>query len=356
MIPQIPRLHEDFEISCKVLAKLILRKNEHHEQVLLLSDFLSKSKQIRPNLRNQLALEIMSAFVALDVKNRLEDFDFSAEETNPRPRADVAIITVIQEELIAAKIAFGIDLERKENRIENGLRFWETTAMNESSQEDLKVVLTMIGKAGNVECAVACSRLFQTYEVGLCVLVGIAAGLKTKVNFGDVVSAELVLDYEGARLEPEGAKKRPTAYPLQKAIERDMNYFNPRFRGWHEEFARGMEKLKEVESTPEFPENWKPKYYRGVILAGEKLLADGSLPHMQAEYHDRVRAAEMEGSGFASICDEYAIPWLVFRGISDFGDPDKPKSEVWRTTSVLAAASAARAFIKSDYRKQAMKF
>jgi nucleoside phosphorylase len=72
--------------------------------------------------------------------------------------------------------------------------------------------------------------------------------------------------------------------------------------------------------------------------------------------HDRVRAAEMEGSGFASICDEYAIPWLVFRGISDFGDPDKPDSDIWRTTAVLAAATAAHTFIQSDYRKQKMKF
>lgn len=350
------RVHEDFEVSCSALAKLIASRKEHHERVLLLQDFLTKAKQIRPNVSTQLALDIITSFAPPEVSDLMKDF--KTEEMKPRPRADIAIITIIPEELRAAKVAFGVDLTKNEDRRGNGLRFWETVTQNNASREDLNVVISMIGKARNVECAVACSRVFQTYDVGLCVLVGIAAGLKTKVKLGDIVAAELVLDYEGARAEPDGLKKRPVPYPLNKVIERDMNYFEPKFKGWYEDFKAKFEVLKEADSdsVPEVADDWKPEYHRGVILAGEKLLADGSLPGMQAEYHDRVRAAEMEGSGFASICDEYAIPWLVFRGISDFGDPHKPDSDIWRTTAVLAAATAAHAFIKSDYRKQSMKF
>jgi nucleoside phosphorylase len=348
------RLHEDYEISCSVLAKLITARDDYHERVLLLKDFLTKSRQIRPTMRSKLGLDIVTAFAPEEIKQCMKDFKFS--DSVPRPRADVVIVTVLEEELRAAQTAFGIDPQSSEDRSENGLRFWHRNVRNDYSKEDLSVVITMIGKARNVECAIACSRIFQSYEVGLSILIGIAAGLKGKVKFGDVVAADLVLDYEGGRLEPTGFKKRPIPYPLKKSIERDMNYFNPKFRGWYEDFFERLEQLKAREPIPTTAEQWKPDYHRGVILAGEKLLADGSLPQMQTEFHDRVRAAEMEGSGFASVSDEYAIPWLVFRGVSDFGDPEKPDSDIWRTTAVLAAACAAKTFIRSDYRKLSLKF
>jgi len=348
------RIHEDFEVSCNVLAKLIVTRKEPNERLLLLKDFLTKSKQIRPTVATQLALEIMTSFVDPEVQGLMTDF--KTEAMAPKPRADVAIITILPEELKAAKIAFGIDANRREDRREGGLRFWSTTIQNKSSREDLSIILTMVGKARNVECAVACSRVFQTYDVGLCVLVGIAAGLESKVKIGDVVAPDLVLDYEGARIEPDGSKKRPLPFPLNKIIERDMNYFEPKFGSWYEDFAEGFGTLGAIETVPTLSVDWKPEYHRGVVLAGEKLLADGSLPEMRTEYHERVRAAEMEGSGFANVCDEYAIPWLVFRGISDFGNPAKPTSEVWRTTAALAAATAVCTFVKSDYRKQVLKF
>jgi nucleoside phosphorylase len=348
------RIHEDFEVSCNVLAKLIVARKEPHERILLLKDFLTKSKQIRPNVATQLALEIMTSFVDAEVQGLMTDF--KTEAMAPRPRADVAIVTIIPEELKAAKIAFGIDTNRLEDRRERGLRFWNTTIQNKSSREDLSIILTMVGKARNVECAVACSRVFQTYDVGLCVLVGIAAGLKSKVKIGDVVSPDLVLDYEGARIEQDGLKKRPLPFPLNKIIERDLNYFEPKFGSWYRDFSECVEKLRTTEPVPALPDDWKPEYHRGVVLAGEKLLADGGLPEMRREYHERVRAVEMEGSGFANVCDEYAIPWLVFRGISDFGDPKKPESDVWRTLAALAAATAVSTFVKSDYRKQSLKF
>jgi len=347
------RLHEDFEISCNVLARLIASRREHNEKALLFKDFLSKSIQIKPNRRAELTLVALSSFTPPDIRSLVQQFELT-DEAPSRIGADVAIVTVIQAELNAAKIAFGISLDVFEDRTENGLRFWETAIRIGGNDEEIKVVLTMIGKAGNVECAVACGRVFQTYDVGLCILVGIAAGLKTEVNLGDVVVGSLILDYEPARQEVDGLKKRPTPYTLQKTIERDLNYFNPTFGGWYQQLSEKMTVTAITSPLPVLPNDWKPKFHKGIILAGEKLLADGSLPEMQQEFHNKVRAAEMEGSGFAGVCDEYAIPWLVFRGISDFGDPEK--DDTWQGVAALAAATAAHTFLKSDYRRKPTKF
>jgi len=133
----------------------------------------------------------------------------------PKPRADIAIVTVIETELAAAKLAYGIKPTDKESRDVDGLRYWETTARGMDAGSELTIVVTMVGEARNVQMTNACHRLFNTYEVGACFLVGIAASLKDYVGLGDVVAAEdMVLDYEGQRLEPTGAKRRPKPYTL----------------------------------------------------------------------------------------------------------------------------------------------
>ena len=98
------------------------------------------------------------------------------------------------------------------------------------------------------------------------------------------------------------------------------------------------------------PDDWTPNVHHDVVLlAGEKLIADDRLPQMQREFHDLVRAVEMEGSGFSRACEESGSPWLVFRGISDYGGIDKPKFEKWKLPAALGAASAAKAFLETAY-------
>jgi nucleoside phosphorylase len=73
---------------------------------------------------------------------------------------------------------------------------------------------------------------------------------------------------------------------------------------------------------------------------------------MREEYHDRVLAGEEEGSGFASMCDETNVPWLVFRGISDYGDVDRKQTKVlWNPMAAVSAAATAVHFLRTTYRR-----
>ena len=343
------RLHEDYEAACRALAERVCCERDRPRQLMLIRDFVSKSSSVRPEVRFRLALESLRPVMPTEVHPMVSKL--LATPPSGKPHADVAIVTVIKEELLATQLVFGIDPERREDREVNGLRYWEVQLPSDVTQHDQKVVVTMVGEARNVPCAIACDRLFNTYQVDAAILVGIAAGLKTKVSHGDVVAADLVLDYEGARLEPDTAKKRPTPYPLETRIFRNLHHFAPIRQGWHDALQPMLARLRAVKGeNPPVPAGkvWTPKYESGVILAGEKLLADGSLPEMQQEFHERVRAAEMEGAGFARSCKEYGVSWLVFRGISDYGDPKKRGA--WQTTAALGAASVARLFLQKEYR------
>jgi nucleoside phosphorylase len=332
--------------SCRVLAHFLEQKLHNSEREYLLNDFWWKAKDLPPEVGRDFFLQVLRTILPERASSLLDWFGKTAEST--RETVDIAIITVIKEELTAAKIAFGIEEDKAEDKRVHGFRYWEATACDASGR-NLRVVLTMVGEARNLPCAIACARLFDAYKVGACILVGIAAGLAGKVSLGDVVAAKLVLDYEGARMEPKGPAKRPQPYPLETGISRDLVHFDPK-REWQTHFAQCLSRLKDSGVVPTLDPQWVPKYHTGVILAGEKLLADGRLPKMQMEYHEQVRAAEMEGSGFARACNEYAVPWLVFRGVSDFGDTNKPNTENWKTTAALSAATAAVAFLQTDYR------
>ena len=85
----------------------------------------------------------------------------------------------------------------------------------------------------------------------------------------------------------------------------------------------------------------------GIVVAGEQLVADGSLPDT-LEHDDRIRSCEMEGSGFAQSCNEHKVQWCVFRGISDYGDP--AKHDGWQRVAACTAALAVRLFLETEYR------
>jgi nucleoside phosphorylase len=210
-----------------------------------------------------------------------------------------------------------------------------------------------MGRERNVQCAIACDCLFESFEIGCCLLVGIGGGHRKYVQIGDVVGSELVLDYEGARVEPRTKLRRPHQCEPDDNIYGDLMHFDPAQRKWQDVYRGAFAELRAaIPTTGDLPGGRKPEFHTGVILAGEKFMANGGLPRMRFEYHERVRAADMEGSGFASSCKKHRTPWLVFRGISDFGEKNRPKG--MKLPAALAAATAVHTFLQYDYRPSKM--
>ena len=91
-------------------------------------------------------------------------------------------------------------------------------------------------------------------------------------------------------------------------------------------------------------------------------MGDGKLDTLN-KAHDKIGAGEMEGYGFAVGCELHRppIPWLVIRGISDYGDATKdgkPRSGEVQTSAIpekdeyhLAAAASAACFLRKFLEK-----
>ena len=59
------------------------------------------------------------------------------------------------------------------------------------------------------------------------------------------------------------------------------------------------------------------------IASGGKLLRDAEKFRALRELHGTTEVAEMEAAGVATACHRAGAGFLVFRGISDFGDEVK---------------------------------
>lgn len=57
----------------------------------------------------------------------------------------------------------------------------------------------------------------------------------------------------------------------------------------------------------------------------------------------------MEAGGFAKTLGDKRKQWLVFRGISDFGDPDKDRDCDWQPVASLVALTMVRKFLEHSY-------
>ena len=216
------KLHEDREISCRVLLEKIAQTEEYEKKLVFLCDFATKAKDVRKEVLDYFIPKLLLALFPLELKEVRDRIEV-LESPPPKPKYDVAILTIKKRELLAAKIALGIDQGQKEDFYHNsGLRFWKTTRQSKKDGKKFDILLTMLGLERQVNCAVGSMTLLGMFDVGLGILAGIGAGVKGKVNSGDVVAAQSVWDYEGKRLEITGSKKRTEVLNINSPLARDL--------------------------------------------------------------------------------------------------------------------------------------
>ncbi|MGK3962278.1 hypothetical protein WMF38_55380 [Sorangium sp. So ce118] len=260
--------------------------------------------------------------------------------------ADVAVLTVIQPELFAALDALGIGPDAYD-KDEAGTIYYRGAVRSARARRDYRVVLSCIGAAGNYDSAAATRDIVAWCRPAAVLLVGIAAGIRGKLKIGDVVLSDRVVAYEPAAavVGPDGAPReepRPEIDRLPHAMNQDVVSYRP-------DPARLQAVFAKIHGELPAPLPGQEALFRehvatalavraATIASGEKLLRDPSkLLCVRKEQHGKVEAGEMEAAGLVGACRRGGVPWLVIRGISDFGDAFKDD----RFHDLAASAAAA---------------
>jgi nucleoside phosphorylase len=262
-----------------------------------------------------------------------------AEFFTQPPRVDILLLTVKEVEWNATLRAFGVPVGESPSRIGTSDEIMFV------KRRDVVFGIAYIGFAGNVESAMRVAELITRIEFRAAILIGMAAGVAGEVKLGDVVISESVIAFEYVTLTTDGPIYSPVVHtvPMRRVrFARTVNQVDPDWGTRLRAEIRRADGFAEIPSDePErLDESWSCSIRTGAILAGTKLVEDGSLPRLKKELSDRVKAAEMEGAGFAAMCSEAGVDWLVVRGIADYGNPERSKG--WQ----FAAAYAAAAFVR----------
>jgi len=200
-------------------------------------------------------------------------------------KAEIAVLTVIPEELKWAQKAFSIRPNKDHRKAENGTNYWHGSVRSHIAKRDYSIVLTCIGYAGNYNSAAATSDVINEYGPKVVLLIGIAAGLRDKVKIGEVVLSERVVAYETAAIDTgehgeEEFFPRPDMPRIEHMIEQDIAGYLASLS-----LSRIERKFRSLvlEGTYPTPSEGKEKEFRkhvateakiktATIASGEKLL------------------------------------------------------------------------------------
>lgn len=248
---------------------------------------------------------------------------------------DFLIITALRVELDAVLKQLDYCEHGEEGR---DLTYYRSTLNtdSQSDQKNLEVAVTMLGHVGNAHAAEHTARCIQGLKPHFVLMVGIAGGIRDKVNLGDVVVSKKIVCYEYTKETASGSEQRNEVESVDRLLlDRAMN----REIDWH---TRIRAKRPANPTSVELP-----RVHFASIASGEKVIADENRASELTQLDANIAAIEMESFGVAVAAakSEYRPRFIAFRGICDYAD-DK-KNDDWHEYAADSVAAYTIGLLRS---------
>jgi len=361
-------------------------------------DIGTKAKQLDASFRRSIFDRVEKALsntrtqpVAIEAIGWLRTYLFGDEITHSgaimgpaqervKPRADVAIVTVINEERKAVRKIFGVDHAPSIFDIDGREFYVSSLTGRGAGKREINIYITMVGEPRNVPCANVCRDIIERLNVDLLILCGIAGGNRDrKVALAHVVAPYSIFYIEGGKSHIYTRFLRKLYGLFGGRTDSIFSFFG---------YLLGQERFTEPEIITKnmldpakaYLQNFEPENgeavrlcqatlasysldeiplgatmtsadyecHRTNAMCGEKVLVDDGLRKMSQDVNRKIYAVDMESYGFAAACEHSHKPWIVFRGISDYADPKKDDSR--HIAASVAAAATAHLFLRHAYK------
>jgi nucleoside phosphorylase len=238
-------------------------------------------------------------------------------------KVDAAIITALPKELDAVLKQF--DRFRRVASSSGRLYYLAET------KQGCNIVATCITSMGATDAAIVTNELLAIYEPSRVILTGIAGALSDKVALGDVVIAEQVVDYELGKVRDEDTETRWSVYRNDPILLNRAKQYTS--HDWK----------TTIRSSPPInaPTNFQPNVHFGVVMSGNKVIANIETATKLLSFWRRALAVEMEGAGVGAALYHHnsSTPFTLIKGICDRADSSK--NDDWQEYAAAASASYA---------------
>jgi adenosylhomocysteine nucleosidase len=166
---------------------------------------------------------------------------------------------------------------------------------------------------GKVSAAAGVQRLIDQFTIGCIAVCGLAGGLRTGLNVGDVVVGERFVQHD---------LDASPIYPRFEVPGLGLTYFDAdaslvgcaelAAREFLRAFARDNGAARALGIT-------EPAVHRGLIVTGDQFVKDDKHAALVAAFPDAL-CVEMEGGAVAHVCHLNSVPFVIVRVISDSAD------------------------------------
>lgn len=198
-----------------------------------------------------------------------------------------------------------------------------------------KEVVVVFSRWGKVASAITATELINRFEIDELLFFGVAGGLNQKVNIGDIVVGDKLMQYD---LDASPIFK-PFEIPLTGKTILDADpVILERLKRSSGQFLEHIDTLINSETIKSFNLH-APQLYQGMILSGDQFISDQI---SRSAVHNKLPkglCVEMEGAAVAQVCSDYGIPFGLLRIISDTADDAAPEDFTRFITEIASTYS-----------------
>ena len=170
-------------------------------------------------------------------------------------------------------------------------------------------VVLCVSKIGKVSAAIASAALIERFDVGRILFTGVAGGLGTGVNVGDMVVATDFIQHD-LDVSPLFARYEVPLYGQARfACHAALSALL---------YQAAVAALSSASAVP------GASVHKGLIASGDRFVSGASesaaLRAALTSVGHEVLAVEMEGAAVAQVCHDYGVAFAAVRTISDRAD------------------------------------
>jgi adenosylhomocysteine nucleosidase len=177
-------------------------------------------------------------------------------------------------------------------------------------------VVAVFSRWGKVAAATTAANLILEFSVDRIIFTGVAGAISPELNVGDIVI--------GQRLFQHDMDARPLMHRFEIPLTGKTSYETPQqnvdtmTKAVHN-FLINNTKFRHLLSEQHIS---NVKMLVGDIASGDLFISSTGMKQALIKNLPSVVCAEMEGAAVAQVCDDYGIPLIVVRVISDSADEE----------------------------------
>jgi len=177
-------------------------------------------------------------------------------------------------------------------------------------------VVAVFSRWGKVAAATTATNLILDFNVDRIVFTGVAGGVSPLLNVGDIVIGQRLYQHDMdarplmRRFEIPLTGKTSYEVPLQNVDTMSQAVHN---------FLKNNKEFRKILAEQDIT---NPKMLIGDIASGDLFISSTGMKQALIKNLPSVLCAEMEGAAVAQVCDDYGVPLIVVRVISDSADEE----------------------------------